>query len=198
MYEGHKPSLTDKEREWLNAREFLPTPVAYDAGGGHTKGQRRPGHGFFELASCMYWLAREYWGGQWRITSGMRWPPKMRMMGINAFTKTYSDAAKRCSDIVNMHAIAGQWGKFVAIRLHDGGSDGVLYDSWSDAVRHQIDERYCTYFRVPPAGMEPREADALLRYSRWAYDHGYRPSSFGDVVPIMPNSMHDLNRVIAN
>jgi len=114
-------------------------------------------------------------------------------METTAF-QTWSDAAKRCSDIVNMHALAGGFGKFVAIRLSDGGSDNVLYDTWNDAVSHQLWESQCTYFKVPPVGMEPREADALLRYARFAYDRGYRPSSFGEHVPVMPVDMESLNR----
>ena len=107
-----------------------------------------------------------------------------------------TDAAKRCADMVSMHAVAGSWGKFVAIRLHDGGSDGVLYDTFFDAVSHQISENYCTYFKVPTTGMQTKEADAVLRYARWAYDNGYRPSSFGEVQPIMPNRREDLEALL--
>ena len=114
-------------------------------------------------------------------------------MVSTAFRPQWSNAAKRCSDIVNMHAVCGSYGKFVAIRLSDGGSDNVLYDSYTDAVRHQLHEQYCTYFKVPPTGMEPREADAVLRYARWAYDNGYRPSSFGEHVPVMPNQLESVN-----
>ena len=49
-----------------------------------------------------------------------------------------SDAAKRCSDIITLAAIAGSAGRFMAIRLADGGSDRDLYDSRDDAIRHQL------------------------------------------------------------
>lgn len=107
---------------------------------------------------------------------------------------TYSDAAKRMADTISLHTVSGNSGKFVAIKLHDGDSDGVLYDSWNEAVSHQLHEQMCLYIKVPPAGMTPQEADSLLRYARWAYDNGYRPSSFGEEL-ISPVQMYDINKV---
>jgi hypothetical protein len=101
----------------------------------------------------------------------------------------FSDAARRMADQVNRHIEAQGFlahGRWAAIRLADGGSDGVLYDRRADAVRHQRDERYCTYVQVPPNSMTPREAEAVLRFTRFAYDHGYRITSPEDPEPIMP------------
>lgn len=101
----------------------------------------------------------------------------------------FSDAAKRMADQVSLHIAAlgnDAFFRWVAIRLADGGSDGTLYDTRADAVRHQSDERLCTYVMVPPTGMTPREADAVLRFTRFAYDNGYRITSPEDPEPIMP------------
>lgn len=91
-----------------------------------------------------------------------------------------SDAAKRCADIVNGYISFVPWDelkhKFIAIRLSDGGSDGTLYDSKRDAVRHQSDEKLCAYiaFRNLAGGMNPIEAERYLKWNRDAYDAGMR------------------------
>jgi hypothetical protein len=91
-----------------------------------------------------------------------------------------SDAAKRASDIVTAYAVFVPYdeliGKWVAIRLADGGHDGTLYDSKRDAIRHQLDEYHCAYFsyRNAPAGMKAKEAQVWLDYHRAAYDRGFR------------------------
>lgn len=91
-----------------------------------------------------------------------------------------SDAAKRCADIVNsyLHFIPADEirNKYVAIRLSDGGSDGVLYDSKRDAVRHQSDEKLCAYvcYRNCMGGITPFEAQKFLDWNRAAYDMGAR------------------------
>jgi hypothetical protein len=89
----------------------------------------------------------------------------------------YSDAARRLSDAVNVHllgqgtAVAGRW---IAARLSDGGSDGVLYDTKADAVRHQLHEQLCCYVMIPLDGMSPRQAENYLRFNRQLYDAGMR------------------------
>jgi hypothetical protein len=90
-----------------------------------------------------------------------------------------SDSARRAADAINLHIHAhghDAFGKWVAIRLSDGSSDGTLYDRRADAVRHQFHESQCAYFRVPPFGelISPAEAEAFLTYARSVYDAGYR------------------------
>lgn len=91
-----------------------------------------------------------------------------------------SDAAKRCADIINAYATFVPFEHrvrcWVAIRLSDGGSDGTLYESRRDAVRHQSDEKLCAYFtyRNSPHGMKPKDAQLWLDYHRAAYDAGFR------------------------
>src|SRR5437762_517876 len=69
----------------------------------------------------------------------------------------------------------------MAIRLSDGGSDGKLYDTKREAVKHQLHEQLCAYysFRNSPNGFSfgPRglqEAAVFLAWHRMAYDNGFR------------------------
>lgn len=89
----------------------------------------------------------------------------------------YSDAARRCSDIINgfvIHQGENAWGKWAAIRLHDGSSDGVLYDRRSHAVRFQLHETLCAYIKIPPDGMSYAAAESVLKIHRQVYDSGAR------------------------
>lgn len=93
----------------------------------------------------------------------------------------FSDSAKRAADQVNLHidtlkfAAVGRW---VALRLSDGGSDGVLYDSKRDAIIHQLHEKLCAYLCIPPMApahpVTPREMEAYLTLHRSMYDAGFR------------------------
>jgi hypothetical protein len=89
----------------------------------------------------------------------------------------HSDAAKRCSDEINLHLAAlgfEAFRKWVAVRLADGGSDKALYDSKRDAVRHQADEQLCAYVCIPPTRMSVCSAEAFLSFTRRAYKAGFR------------------------
>jgi hypothetical protein len=95
------------------------------------------------------------------------------------------------SDEVNMHVQVlgeGASGKWVAIRLEDGGSDHQLYDTRRDAIRHQRYERECCYVCVPPFGtmMGVREAESFLVLHRSMYQAGYRLEDPADPAPIHP------------
>jgi hypothetical protein len=87
----------------------------------------------------------------------------------------HSDAARHCSDAVNLHVSALGWDavkKWVAVRLSDGKSDGVLYDSKRAAIQHQYHEQQCAYVCIVPGGMNPCAAESYMRMSRMAYDAG--------------------------
>lgn len=89
------------------------------------------------------------------------------------------DAAKRCSDTINGHlTFKGESaiGRWVAIRLSDGGSDGNLYDTKPDAVRFQLHENLCAYVCITPDGMSKDSALSYLRTNRKLYDSGMRLS----------------------
>jgi hypothetical protein len=95
----------------------------------------------------------------------------------------YSDAARRASEVVTLHVLAHippgavfpDWNgpaPWVAIRLSDGGSDGNLYPSKADAVRHQLVREQCAYIRIPPTGMNIAEAENQLKWVRALYAAG--------------------------
>jgi hypothetical protein len=125
----------------------------------------------------------------------------------------HTDAAKRVSDAVNLHMLAADagwaWdnvrGKFMAFALADGKSDGVLYDSKRDAVRHQSDEFLCMYLKLHAGGMSICEAEIMLKIHRQAYSNGFRladpdsKSGGRDIIPRMAtdkvlNQIRALNR----
>jgi len=93
------------------------------------------------------------------------------------------DAAKRAADMINLHLAAdpSNVGCWVAIRLSDGGSDGVVYDNAAPpldprhhAIRHQLHETQCAYFNLRPGGITRADALIFLRYNRMVYAAGGR------------------------
>jgi len=84
----------------------------------------------------------------------------------------YDDAARRCADVTTLAAMAGDGGRWLAIRLSDGGSDGAVYDTRAEAIRHQLHESQCAYVRVQE--MTVAEAATFLTFARRAYDAGFR------------------------
>ena len=94
-----------------------------------------------------------------------------------ASDQAFSDAARHCADAVNLHVAVDAHhaiGKWVAVRLSDGKSDGVLYDDKATAVRFQLHETMCAYICIPPGGMTVEDAESYLRSMRQLYDAGYR------------------------
>ena len=92
-----------------------------------------------------------------------------------------TDAAKRAFDIVNSYVTFTDYSYrvrcWVALRLIDGGSDGTLYESRREAVRHQSSEQLCAYFsyRNAPNGFASvKDAQLYMDYHRMAYDSGFR------------------------
>jgi hypothetical protein len=90
------------------------------------------------------------------------------------------ECGKRMSDVLNLHLnfhdrdeLLHKW---VAFKLQDGSSDGVLYDSKRDAVRHQFSEFHCAYisFRNLGGGTNPKDCAIFLQFTRDAYDAGMR------------------------
>lgn len=86
-----------------------------------------------------------------------------------------TDDGRRLADAHNAARRQGGGGRWIAARLSDGGTDGVIYDARADAVRHQLHETQCAYIRVfPISDMTAAEATAILRVNRDAYNAGYR------------------------
>lgn len=104
----------------------------------------------------------------------------------------YSDAANRCADQIRMHILAGKAGKWAAVRLSDGGSDGIAYDRRADAVSHQLHEFQCAYVAIPPDNMTPKEAEFFLQFNRELYDAGMRMSD-PEAEYIMPTRVETLS-----
>jgi hypothetical protein len=78
---------------------------------------------------------------------------------------------------VNLHLLGAGFDavrKFVAVRLDDGSSDGVLYDDKQAAVRHQLHEQLCAYVQITPSAMSVCAAESLLGTHRKLYDAGWR------------------------
>lgn len=90
----------------------------------------------------------------------------------------YSDEARRVSDGVTLHLLAdrdGNHGKWLAFRLSDGTSDGVVYDTPIEAADAQLHYRQCMYVQIAHSGMSPKEASVMLNYYRKVYDAGNVP-----------------------
>jgi hypothetical protein len=112
------------------------------------------------------------------------------------------DAAKRLSGIVNsmvvLHPTDVVINSWIAVSLADGGTDGVLYDSRANAVKHQIHETQCAYLslRAAPAGMGVQEAYVYIKFHRDAYNAGYRltdpEKEYGGYDLQMPIAIEDV------
>lgn len=86
------------------------------------------------------------------------------------------DAGKRASDFVNNYlTLQEPWeirNCFLAFKLADGSTDGVLYDTKRDAARHQKgneQQYYYFCFRNCLGGTNPREMAIVLKFARDAY-----------------------------
>lgn len=86
------------------------------------------------------------------------------------------DAGKRASDTVNNFlTLQEPWeirNCFLAFKLADGSTDGVLYDSMKDAAKHQKgdEQRYHYFcFRNCLGGTNPREMAIVIKFARDAY-----------------------------
>lgn len=110
-------------------------------------------------------------------------------------TFIFSDAAHRFADIHNMHLLAdpGNIGRWMAVRLSDGGTDGVVYDYRREAIRHQLHETLCAYVKVHPAGMSPKEAEGILRFHRFAYDNGMKLTDPEGPEVILPSTNEEMS-----
>jgi hypothetical protein len=91
-----------------------------------------------------------------------------------------TDAAKRMYDIVQSYVAFVEYDErirsWVAIRLLDGGSDGVLYGSKADAVRHtdEFTHLYFSYRGAPQGFTNVRDAAIYLEFHRLAFNAGGR------------------------
>jgi hypothetical protein len=115
----------------------------------------------------------------------------------DATTQPANDVGRRAADTVTLHILGGNVGKWVALRLADGSSDGIPYDSRADAINHQLHEQLCCYLKVTPDGISPADAFRFIRLNRALYDAGYRladPDMPGE--PIYPLTVAQMERAI--
>lgn len=91
---------------------------------------------------------------------------------------TYSDAARRVSDEITLHLLAdgdGNHLKWLAFKLEDGTSDGVVYDTPTDAAAHQTHYKRCAYIQIHRGGLSAQGAEAMLTYTRAVFAAGNVP-----------------------
>lgn len=90
------------------------------------------------------------------------------------------DAARRFAEIVALHQtvltkdeILAK--RFIAVRLADGGTDGVCYDTRESAILASGNSpSRCGYFQIPLERWSAATCDTLLWYVRANYDSGFR------------------------
>lgn len=108
------------------------------------------------------------------------------------------DAAKRMADTLALHQTALTRDeilakRYVAIRLADGGSDGIAYGTREAAILHNVNNpSRCAYFQVPLERWGPATCDTLLWYVRGCYDSGFREDPAHQLV--IPQGIEDLTR----
>lgn len=111
------------------------------------------------------------------------------------------DAGRRGADAINEHIrMQGWWEirhRWIAIRLADGTSDGVLYDTKRDAVRHQSNEFLCAYlcYKGLAQGAKDKDCAILIKFHRDMYKAGFRmpdrDDRFGGPDAVMSTQRHD-------
>lgn len=115
------------------------------------------------------------------------------------------DIARRCWEQVRNVAAHTEWAErvnsIITIKLSDGSTDGVLYESKRDAVRHcKGNEQWFAFFsfRSAPNGFaSPKDASIFLAWHRMAYERGFRlpdpDAADGGPDLIMPDMTEHLN-----
>lgn len=115
---------------------------------------------------------------------------------VKNFLRPITDRGRRLSEAVTLAGLAGGRGKWIAARLSDGRTDGNVYDTRADAIRHQLHETQCAYVMVPPDGAMPEaDATAFLEVNEKAYDAGYRLSDPSGAAPMLTSDqMPEISR----
>lgn len=110
--------------------------------------------------------------------------------------KTGRDIAQRMADVIALHQVvlgtsAILAGRYIAVRLADGTTDGTAYDDYASCVRHQKHElTRMAYFKIPLERWAPETCDVLLWYTRKCYDSGFRADPTRQL--IIPQGTEDL------
>lgn len=111
-----------------------------------------------------------------------------------------SDEAKRISEAMTLHTLAGSAGKWASFRMSDGREvqPNTAYDSHYDALRHARWDRDTTvYIEITPDGMPPHEAQGALQFARNLHAMGFRiPSPEFSYDPTVPLLKSDQDKTI--
>lgn len=83
-----------------------------------------------------------------------------------------TDEGRRMAAAHQLARAVGGMGRWIAVRLSDGGTDGAVYDTRMDAITHQLHERQCYYCQIQPGTMTEREATAIIAAVRQVYATG--------------------------
>jgi hypothetical protein len=108
-----------------------------------------------------------------------------------------TDRGMRFASAHNVARMVGGTGKWIASRLSDGGTDGIVYDTMDDARRHQLHESQCYYCQVQPGHMTDREASQLLNIAEKVYDSGGRFLAPDTVAARMGVDDQDFRKMLA-
>lgn len=99
-------------------------------------------------------------------------------MAVCSICVEVTDAGRRMSDLVNamitfktFEELSRGW---MAIKLQDGDSDCVLYDTRAQAVKHVSNSKYYAFIcmRQCMQGMDARDAQIYLNMCRHVYENG--------------------------
>lgn len=97
------------------------------------------------------------------------------------------------SDLINAMVTFKGWDElqngYVAFKLEDGSSDGTLYDTYEQALKH-TDESRCLYFcfRQAMGGANVKDCQILLEFNRYVVAAGIprkHPESNRGISPIL-------------
>lgn len=127
------------------------------------------------------------------------------------FPQELRDAAARMRDAVNRHVVQDPFGLhdreivWIAVKLEDGTSNGVAYESRKDAVKDTRNlARGWFFIRVGAEGMGERESLIVLQQARQAFTRGIifaeeapvTPQLTELLLPYIPNTLHMLGGLI--
>lgn len=107
----------------------------------------------------------------------------------------FADAAKRMSEAMTLHAIAGNSGCWASFRIADGREviPHTAYATRIEAVKFaRWDRDNVAYLEIVPGGMQAKEAGAFLQWARFLHSQGWRlPDPEFDFDGGMPDTRAD-------
>ena len=103
-------------------------------------------------------------------------------------------AAKKVRDTIALHQVALDRdeilrGRYIAVKIIDGGSDNTAYDTRDDAYRHHLYSTDYAYLQIPLERWSEYVCDWALWYTATRYKAGFKPEPH--LALIMPLRMED-------